>query len=85
MLRLLSSEAQERKYFRNPSEPSCPCHVGIHLISPTNYSQMSTQAFSKFPAFWHHLYWPKLATGRGLTLNANNIPALMAERSKACN
>ena len=39
MLRLLSSNAQGCKYFWKPSKP---CHVGVHWIALTEYSQMST-------------------------------------------
>ena len=39
MLRLHSPKAQERK---NLWKPSKPCHVGIHWIALTEYSQMST-------------------------------------------
>ena len=47
MLRLLSSNAQERKKNWKSSEP---CHVGIHLIALAEYSQMSTicQGFGDF-------------------------------------
>ena len=33
---ILSSMAQRNKIFRKPSKP---CHVGIHWIAPTEYSQ----------------------------------------------
>ena len=39
MLRLLSSDAQERKYFWKQSKP---CHVGTHWTALTDDSQMST-------------------------------------------
>ena len=39
VLRLLSSKAQGNKEFKNISKP---CHVGIHSIAITQYSQMST-------------------------------------------
>ena len=39
MLRLLSSKIQERKDFWKPSKS---CHVGIHWIALTEYSQIST-------------------------------------------
>ena len=39
MLRLLSSKAHGCKDFCIPSKP---CHVGIHWIALTEYSQMST-------------------------------------------
>ena len=50
MLRLLSSKEQGCKYFWIPSKP---CHVGIHWIALTEYSQMSThvpgfQSFFRF-------------------------------------
>ena len=40
LLLLLSSKAQGRKDFWNPSEP---CHVGIHWKALPKYSQMSTR------------------------------------------
>ena len=39
MLRLLSSKAQGRKYFRKPSKP---CHVAIHWKALAEYFHMST-------------------------------------------
>ena len=52
MLRLLSSKAHGCKYLWKPSKP---CHVGIHWIALTEYSQMSThmpgfQSFLRFLA-----------------------------------
>ena len=55
MLRLLSSNAQERKYFWKPSKP---CHVGIHWITLTEYSQMSTH----MSGFMHYFVLANLAT-----------------------
>ena len=52
MLRLLSTEAQGRKDFKKSSKP---CHVGIHWIALTEYSQLSTHmtGFSHFYLFPH--------------------------------
>ena len=48
MLRLHSSEAQGCKDFCKPSKP---CHVGIHWIALTEYSQMSTP-MPRFESFF---------------------------------
>ena len=51
MLGLLSSKEQGCKDFRNPPKP---CHVGIHWIALTEYSQMSTHipGFRSFFSFF---------------------------------
>ena len=62
ILRPFSAKAQGRKHFWKPSKP---CHVGIHWIAFTEYSQMSTmyQGFSHFlKGFLHHFVLAKLAT-----------------------
>ena len=61
MLRLLSSNAQERKIFRKPSKS---CHVGTHLKALAEYSQMSTHLsrFQSFFGFLHRFVLAKLAT-----------------------
>ena len=48
MLRLLSPKAQGWKDFWKKLKP---CHVGIHYIAPTEYSQMSTHML-KFQSFF---------------------------------
>ena len=48
MLRLLSTEPQERK---DHSKPSKPCHIGMHWIALAEYSQMNTQV-SGFQSFF---------------------------------
>ena len=50
MLRLLLSKTQEHQHFEKTSKP---CHVGIHWVALTEYSQMSThmpgfQSFFRF-------------------------------------
>ena len=64
--KLLSSKVQERKDFRKPSKP---CHVGIHSMALTEYSQMSNhlpgfRSFFRF--FCIILYWPNLSQQRKL-------------------
>ena len=51
MLRIIPTLAQGDKYF---SKPSKPCHVGIHRIVPTEFSQVSThvQGFQSFFRFF---------------------------------
>ena len=58
MLRLLSSKAQGRKYFRKPLET---CHVGIYWKALGEYFHMSThlpgfRSFFRF--FCIIMYWP---------------------------
>ena len=66
--------SQHLSHFFNPSnaeatfvlstkifdKPSKPCHVGIHWIALTEYSQMSTHLpeFRPFFSFYIILYWP---------------------------
>ena len=59
MLRLLLTKAKGRKDFWK----SKPCHVGIHCIALTEYSQMSTHlpGFNYFSGFLHHFVLAKLA------------------------
>ena len=61
MLRLLSSKAQECKDFQKTPKT---CHVGIHRIALTEYSQMSTclPGFQSFFKFLHHFVLATLAT-----------------------
>ena len=61
MLRLLSFEAQGRKDFWKTSEP---CHVGIHWIALTEYSQMSIHVtgVQSFFRVLHHFGLVKLVT-----------------------
>ena len=62
MLRVFSSKGQERKYF---SKRSKPCHVGIHWIALTEYSQVKSTnvpGFQSFSGFLHHFVSTKLAT-----------------------
>ena len=61
MLRLLSCKAQGRKDFWKPSKP---CHIGIHWIALTEYSQMSTHitGFHSFLGFSHTFVLAKYAT-----------------------
>ena len=58
MLRLLSSKAQEHKFFWKPSKP---CRVGIHGKALTEYFHMSTH-LPGFRSFFRFLsiilYWP---------------------------
>ena len=51
---------KDAKIFEN----SKPCHVGIHCIALTKYSEMSTHvpAFQSFSAFLHHFVLAKLDT-----------------------
>ena len=70
MLRPLQSKGQGHKDLWKSSEP---CHVGIHWIALTEYSQMSThnsQSFSIFSAFLCHLILVKLATS---SISVNNV------------
>ena len=58
MLRLFSSKGQGCKVFQKPSKP---CHVGIHWIVLTEYSQMRNPCARVsviFPGFCIILYWP---------------------------
>ena len=76
MLRLLPFEAQERKDFW---KLSIPCHLGIHWIALTKYSQMSTmcQGFSNLSGFSHHFALAKLATvSKGLESCDTFLPLL---------
>ena len=61
MLRLLSSKAQGRNDFEKKSNP---CHVGIHWIFLTEFSQMSTYVpgFQSFSGLLHDLVLAILAT-----------------------
>ena len=61
MLRLFSSKAQGCKDFCKQSKP---CHVGIHEIALTKYSQMGTHlpGFRSFFRFLQHFVLAKLAT-----------------------
>ena len=62
MLRLLLSKAPKYKDFWKTSKP---CHVGIHWIALTEYSEMSThvQGFqSIFSVFFHYFVLAKLAS-----------------------
>ena len=58
-MRLLSSEAQQRKDFRKSSKP---CHVGIHWIVLAEYYQMSTNMPGFFVIFqvFHNFVMAKL-------------------------
>ena len=67
MLKLLSSKAQ--RLFEKPFEnPSKPCHVDIHCMAITEYSQTSTQYYPcarvsvMFLEFLHDFVLAKLAT-----------------------
>ena len=60
MLRLLSSKAQAHK---DCFKPSKPCHIGIHFIAITEYSQIThVPVFQSFFRFLHHFVLTKLAT-----------------------
>ena len=71
MLRLLSSKEQGCKDFWKLSKP---CHVVIHYIALTEYSQMSTHmpGFRSFVIFLRHFELAKLATS-SIRMNPSNL------------
>ena len=76
ILRPLLSKAQGCKDFWKPSKP---CHVGIHWIALTEYSQMSTHAWVSvifLVCFLHYFVLFEWATSSilGLTMKQGGIP-----------
>ena len=75
MLRLLSSKAQECKDFWKTSKP---CHVGIHWIALTEYSQMSTHV-PGFQSF--HSFFVSLWIGQTIATSSLSVKYLKSELS----